>query len=112
MYLLYHNPRCSKSRECLSIINKKKINFKEKLYLKDGLSTIELDKIINSLVNPLSDLIRTNEKEFKLEFFDLSRKKLVISFLHKYPICLQRPLFFNGKNYIICRPPETILNYI
>ena len=83
------------------------------MYLKDGLSTKELDKkIINNLLNPLSDLIRTNEKEFKLEPFDLNRKKLVISFLHKYPICLQRPLFFNGKKYIICRPPETILNHI
>ena len=112
MYLLYHNPRCSKSRDCLNIIKNKKIDIKEKLYLKDGLSTIELDTIINSLVNPISDLTRTNEKEFKLKPFDLNSKKLVISFLNKYPICLQRPLFFNGKNYIICRPPETVLNYI
>ena len=55
---------------------------------------IELDKIINKLVNPISDLIRTNEKEFKLKPFDLNSKKLVISFLNKYPICLQRTTFF------------------
>ena len=112
MYLLYHNPRCSKSRDCLKIVKNKKVDIKEKLYLKDGLSNVELNKIINSLLNPISDLVRTNEKKFKSKPFDLNSKKLVISFLHKNPICLQRPLFFNGKNYIICRPPETVLNYI
>ena len=49
MYLLYHNPRCSKSRDCLNIIKKKKIDIKEKLYLKDGLSNVELNKIIKSI---------------------------------------------------------------
>ena len=83
MYLLYHNPRCSKSRDCLNIVKNKKVDIREKLYLKDGLSNVELDKIINSLLNPISDLVRTNEKEFKSKPFDLNSKKLVISFLYK-----------------------------
>ena len=67
------------------------------MYLKDGLSNVELDKIINSLVNPLSDLVRTNEKEFKLKPFDLNSKKLIISFLYKNPICLQDHSFLMEK---------------
>ena len=112
MYISYHNPRCSKSRSCLKIINDKKINIKKILYLKDGSSIPSLREILNKLINPLTDIIRTSEKEFKLEPFDISKKKFIISFLHKYPICLHRPLFFNGKNYIIFRPPEIILQYI
>tara|TARA_B100001989_G_scaffold252436_1_gene234459 strand:+ start:3278 stop:3628 length:351 start_codon:yes stop_codon:yes gene_type:complete len=112
MYLLYHNPRCSKSRSCSKILNEKKINFKEILYLKDGLPFSSLNEILDKLINPLSDIIRVNEKEFKEDQFDFYKKELVINFLHKHPKCLQRPLFFNGHNYIICRPPEIVLKYI
>ena len=112
MYLLFHNPRCSKSRTCLKILIDKKLNFKEVQYLKEGLNLSTLSDIVNKLENPLSDLIRTNEKEFKLEPFDMNKKKLIITFLNKFPICLQRPLFFNGKHYVVCRPPQTVLKYI
>ena len=76
------------------------------------LSVSSLNEILDKLINPLSDIIRFNEKEFKANQFDFNKKKLVIDFLHKHPICLQRPLFFNGHNYIICRPPEIVLKYI
>ena len=112
VHLLYHNPRCSKSRACIKILSDKKINFKEVLYLKDGLSISSLKDIVNNLVSPSCDLIRTNEKQFKLEPFTLNKKDLIVSFLHKHPICLQRPLFFDGYNYIICRPPEKVLQYL
>ena len=112
MYLLYHNPRCSKSRACLKIIIEKNIKFEEILYIKAGLSISTLRDIMNKLVNPVTDIIRTNEKEFKLNTFDINRKELIITFINKFPKCLQRPLFFNGKNYVICRPPETVLKYI
>ena len=112
MYLLYHNPRCSKSRACLKIINDKRITIKQIYYLKDGIPTSNLDDIISKLINPLANIVRTNEKEFKLAPFDINKKELIIEFLHKHPICLQRPLFFNGNNYVICRPPEIVLNYI
>ncbi len=112
MYMLYHNPRCSKSRSCSKILSEKKILFNEILYLKNGLSVSSLNEILDKLINPLSDIIRINEKEFKAAQFNFNKKELVIDFLHKHPICLQRPLFFNGHNYIICRPPEIILKYI
>ena len=111
-FILYHNNRCSKSRECLKIIRSKGIAFKENNYLRDGLLLQDLKKIIVNLVNPLGELIRKNEKEFKLNSFDTTNKKLIVSFLHKNPKCMQRPIFFNGENYIICRPPEIVLNYL
>lgn len=111
-YILFHNARCSKSRACLKIIQKKSITFKELHYLKEGLDLSILKNIINNLVNPLGDIIRTNEKDFKSNSFDINNRKLVISFLNKHPICMQRPLFFNGTNYIICRPPETVLKFL
>ena len=110
--LLFHNSRCSKSRACLKILQEKKIPFEEVHYLKEGLSISLLNKITINLVNPLSNLVRTNEKLFKLNAFDVENKKLVIAFLNKNPICMQRPLYYDGINYIICRPPETVINYL
>ena len=111
-FLLLHNTRCSKSRSCLKILQDKEVAFKEVHYLKTGLTLEILEDIINNLVNPLKEIIRTNEKTFKQNQFDINNKNLVISFLNKHPICLQRPIFFNGSRYIVCRPPEMILNFL
>lgn len=111
-YLLYHNPRCSKSRACLEIIKSKKLKFSEINYLKEGLDCKVIHNIIDKLFNPLSDLVRTNEKIFKNNAFDICNTTLLVGFLNKFPICLQRPLFFNGSFYIICRPPEKIHDFI
>ena len=51
MYLLFHNPRCSKSRTCLKILIDKKLNFKEVQYLKEGLNLSTLSDIVNKLEN-------------------------------------------------------------
>ena len=110
--ILFHNVRCSKSRACLKILQEKEIPFQEVQYLKEGLSISILNKIIGNLVDPLSNLVRTNEKFFKLNSFDIENKKLVVAFLNKYPICMQRPLFYDGIKYIICRPPEKVINYL
>ena len=93
MFLLYHNPRCSKSRACLKILNEKKFKFKEVFYLKEGLSKMSLIDIVDKLTSPVSNLIRTSEKAFKQFPFDINDKELVIKFLNKFPICMQRPLF-------------------
>tara|TARA_Y100001970_G_C14225207_1_gene855233 strand:- start:2465 stop:2827 length:363 start_codon:yes stop_codon:yes gene_type:complete len=111
-FSLFHNTRCSKSRSCLKILQDKDVSFKEVNYLKTGLTLNVLEDIINNLASPLSEIIRTNEKVFKQNKFDINNKNLVISFLNKYPICLQRPIFFNGVRYIVCRPPEMILNFL
>ncbi len=71
-----------------------------------------IKKIINNLANPMRELVRTNEKVFKKNSIDLNDKNSVISFLHKHPICLQRPIFFNGLEFVICRPPEIILKFL
>ena len=106
--ILFHNSRCSKSRACLKIVKEKSINFKEFHYLKEGLSV----SILNEIIDPLKDLIRTNEKDYKNNSIDIKNKKMIINFLNKYPICMQRPLFFDGYKFKICRPPETILKFL
>ena len=114
---IYHNPRCSKSRKALEILNSKTKNFKIIKYLEDGIDIIELKSILS--LNKISEdeIIRTNEssyKELKLTTKDLS-KDAIINYIYKYPILLQRPIICKYQNNkliksVIGRPPETVLS--
>ena len=114
---IYHNPRCSKSRKALEILNSKTKDFKIIKYLEDGIDIIELKSILR--LNKISEdeIIRTNEssyKELKLTKKDLS-KDAIINYIYKFPILLQRPIICKYQYYkliqsVIGRPPERVLS--
>ena len=114
---IYHNPRCSKSRKALEILNSKTKDFKIIKYLEDGIDIIELKSILSLNKISKDEIIRTNEssyKELKLTKKDLS-KDAIINYIYKYPILLQRPIickYQNNKSIksVIGRPPETVLS--
>ena len=116
---IYHNPRCSKSRKALEILNSKTKDFRIIKYLEDGIDIIELKSILS--LNKISEdeIIRTNEssyKELKLTKKDLS-KDAIINYIYKYPILLQRPIICKYQNNkliksVIGRPPETVLSLL
>ena len=114
---IYHNPRCSKSRKALEILNSKTKDFKIIKYLENGIDIIELESILD--INNISkdEIIRKNEnlyKELKLKKKDLS-KNAIINLIYKFPFLLQRPIICKYKNNklvqsVIGRPPETVLS--
>ena len=114
---IYHNPRCSKSRKALEILNSKTNDFKIIKYLEDGIDIIELKSILSLNKISKEEIIRTNEssyKELKLTKNDLS-KDAIINYIYKYPILLQRPIICKYQNNkliqsVIGRPPETVLS--
>lgn len=112
MYKLIHNNSCSKSRRCKSILDSKKINYEIIEYKKLELSKNQIKDIVEKLKQSPQEIIRKNEKEFKINNFNINDKDEVIEFLFNYPNCIQRPLFFDGNQYIICRPPEEVLLHI
>ena len=69
--IYYHNPRCSKSREGLSILEKNGKNFKIKLYLSEEITFVEINEIINKLKIKPIDLVRKKEKIIKEKGIDL-----------------------------------------
>ena len=112
MYRLYHNNRCSKSRSCLKILNNHNIDFEVIEYLKINLTKSMVEDIVNNLLNPIKDVVRKNEDIYKNSNINLNNKDKVVDFITRHPICLERPIFFDKSKYIICRPPETVMNYI
>ena len=116
-FSIYHNPRCSKSRKALEILNSKTKDFKIIKYLEDGIDIIELKSILNLNKISKDEIIRTNEnsyKELKLTKQDLSKDE-IIKYICRSPILLQRPIICKYQNNklvqsVIGRPPETVLS--
>jgi len=110
---IYHNPRCSKSRQTLALIQEKGIEPEIIEYLKSPPSEVELDQIISKLAVQPEELIRKGEDEFKLYFMEkkLSREE-TIRLMVKHPKVIERPIVINGNKAIIGRPPEGVLDIL
>jgi arsenate reductase (glutaredoxin) len=106
---IYHNPRCSKSRQGLAILEASKFNFEIINYLKAPLSKVELTKIIALLdIEPIA-LVRKNEAIWKENFKDkqLSDSDIITAMVEN-PKLIERPIVINNGKAIIGRPPELI----
>ena len=112
-YLIYHNPRCRKSREALKYLQDKEYDFEVRDYIKNLLSIEEIVELIESLnIKPL-ELVRKNEVFWKENFKnkDLDDNQ-IISVLSKYPKLIERPIVTKGKSSIIARPVDKLLNFL
>ncbi|WP_167614190.1 arsenate reductase (glutaredoxin) [Maribellus sediminis] len=106
---IYHNPRCSKSRNGLKYLETKGCDFEEVRYLEDGISEKELSDLIAKTGRPAFDFVRTQEQVYKDEFKGktLSDKEW-IKVLVENPKLLQRPIVVNGDKAVLGNPPENI----
>tara|TARA_B100000767_G_scaffold56209_1_gene51745 strand:- start:2221 stop:2541 length:321 start_codon:yes stop_codon:yes gene_type:complete len=104
---LYHNPRCSKSRQAVAILLENSIEFEEYRYLDLGIAKEDLE-----ILSALSGIIRTNEAEYKSDKFDVNDSNIITKKLVEIPKLLQRPILVKGGKAVIGRPPEEILNLI
>ena len=112
--IIYHNPKCSKSRKALEIIKSKNIEPIIILYLVNKLSKTEVKNLLSKLGLSIRDILRTGEDEYKnnnLKNEKLSDDKL-IQFLIKFPKLLQRPIVVKNNKAVIGRPPENILDIL
>ena len=106
---IYHNPRCSKSRQALELLQKKGVEPQIVEYLKEGLKTKETEELIKNSKNEAKEFIRKKEKEFA----DYKNSKLdsassVAKILSKCPKLLERPVVVRKKKSLIARPPELV----
>ena len=109
MPTLYHNPRCSKSRQGLELCNSSKTEVIVVNYLKQKLTESELEEIISRFDGCPSRLVRNSDDAFKesqYSEFDLTDSTNVLAILHNLPQVMQRPLLDDGKQVVIGRPPE------
>lgn len=109
----YHNPRCSKSRQALALLDEAGVAYQTRLYLKEPLSADEIKTLIAQLNVPASALIRTKEADYVASGLSAdSDTDAIANALAAYPKLLERPLLSDGKAARIGRPPEQILELI
>jgi arsenate reductase len=111
---LYHNPRCSKSRQALALLQELGIAPAVRLYLQDPLNEKELHHLLKQLDIAPRALMRDSDplyRELNLANADLSDEVLVQQ-LAANPSLLQRPIAVSDSQAIVARPPELVLELL
>lgn len=110
-YKIFHNPRCSKSRQAIEILESNDKDYEIFLYLQEMLNKKSIKSVLDILgLNP-KDILRSGEveyKENKLSQYDDEDEKL-IDFMIKYPKIIERPIVIKGNKGVIGRPPENVI---
>lgn len=109
MITIYHNPRCSKSRQGLALLEASGKKYQTITYLTNNLTVKELKQIIKLLnIKPIN-LVRKNETIWKEKFKSLTlTDKDIIEAMVKYPKLIERPIIVNKDTAVIGRPTEII----
>ena len=111
---IYHNPRCSKSRQTLTLLQKKGIEPDIIEYLKTPPSKKRLKEILSLLGMTPRDLMRKKEgayKEAGLDDENLSEDELIAAMI-RYPVLIERPIVLANGKVAIGRPPESVLDIL
>ncbi|QPM90356.1 arsenate reductase (glutaredoxin) [Pseudooceanicola algae] len=113
MITIWHNPRCSKSREALKLLQDAGADLTERRYLDNPPDGTDLRVILAMLGVPAIAMMRVREPLFRE--LGLSRddsEEVLIDAMSKHPRLIERPIAFQGKRAVIGRPPETVLELI
>jgi len=110
MVRIYHNPRCSKSRQTLALLQENGVEPEVVEYLKTPLSEAEIRDLLAKLGVGAFGLTRRGEKVFKeLGLSKDSDEDALIRAMADHPILIERPIVVNGAKAAIGRPPEAAL---
>lgn len=112
--IIYHNPRCSKSRQTLELLRERGIEPTIIDYQQTPPSVAELEHILELLGREPRDIMRTQEAEYAsagLDDPELSRYQLIRA-LHEHPKLIERPIVIANGKAALGRPPEQILEIL
>ena len=113
-YTIYHNPRCSKSRQTLALLEEKNIAPEIVEYLQNPPDTQTLAQILNMLGLKPRDLMRRKEAAYaenNLADDTLSDNALIQAMID-HPILIERPIVISDGRAVLGRPPENVLELI
>ena len=110
---IYHNPRCSKSRQALELLKESNQEFEVIEYLKEAPSEADIRALLDVLkISPI-EMIRVKEKLFIEQFKgkELSDDDLILAMVQN-PILIERPIVFSDKAAVIGRPTEKVVEFL
>ena len=110
---IYHNARCSKSRQCMALLNEKGIEPEVIEYIKAPITKVDMTTLLQKLGLNALDIIRKNESIWKENYKgkEMSEDELMDAMLN-YPQLMERPIVTKGNNARVGRPPENVLEIV
>lgn len=108
---IYHNNRCSKSRQCLALMPKDGVEIVD--YIKNPLTTAELSALIKKIGITPMELVRKGEAAWKENYKgkELSDNEIIDAIVNN-PKLIERPIVETEDKAVVCRPPELVLEFL
>lgn len=110
MIRILHNPRCSKSRACLQILQDKGIPVEVIEYMRHPLAIEQLQQLAEQL--GLKNMLRDSEAVYKELHLAQADEQSILQAMSEHPQLIQRPIVISGEKMLIARPPEKVLEFI
>jgi arsenate reductase len=111
--VIYHNPRCGKSRAALALLGERGATPRVIEYLKTPPTRAELARIVARLGIPAADLVRRSEEIYKTQYVGKTLTEAQwLDALAAHPILIERPIAVRGDRAVIGRPPERVLELL
>lgn len=106
---IWHNPKCSKSRAAIELLENKNINVNVVKYLEQTPTKEQLKDVLSKLKISAKELLRTGEDIYKeLNLKDTNDEEALIEIMIKNPILIERPIIIKGNIAVIARPIENL----
>jgi len=113
MTTIWHNPKCSKSREALTLLEEKGENFEVFKYLDTPPSRDEIVTLLQKLGLSARELMRTKEELYKeLGLAKIEEESALIDALAEHPKLIERPILIENNRAVIGRPVEKVVDFI
>ena len=110
---VWHNPRCSKSRAALAILEENGVTPTEVKYLETPPSKRDIVTVLAELEKEAKDIIRRSDAVHKsLNLSAKSTNEEILNALVENPILIERPIIISGDRAVIGRPPENVLSLL
>ena len=115
MFTIYHNPKCSKSRQTLALLEEQAQKSNQNIsiveYLKTPLSHDDIRALLVQLDCSPLNMMRVKDAEFSQQNLKGANEDALIDAMAKTPKLIERPIVSNGSTAIIGRPPENVLAF-
>ncbi len=109
MITIWHNPRCSKSRQAVALLEEKGIEIEIFNYLEEALSPEDIRSVLNKLSLSARDVMRTKEAIYKkLGLKEVNDEKKLIEAMAAYPKLIERPILIDNDRAVMGRPLENV----
>jgi len=112
-FTIYHNPRCSKSRNTLALLEEHGVSPDIVLYLETPPDRKQIRNLLSMLGMSAGDLVRRGEQDYKSCGLDRnSTDEEIVNAMATHPKLIERPIVVKGKKAVLGRPPENVLELI